>query len=62
MTEDQTVEALLDIIDSERAENRDLSAQLTVLGLAERVGKAEFRPTRAGWNLLGEKGRKHRYA
>ena len=62
MTEDQTVEALLDIIDSERAENRDLSAQLTVLGLAERTGKAGFRPTSAGWNLLGEKGRKHRYA
>ena len=62
MTEDQTVEALLDIIDSERAEIRDLSAQLTVLGLAERTGKSAFRPTSAGWNLLGDKGRKHRYA
>ncbi|WP_231379075.1 MULTISPECIES: hypothetical protein [Brevundimonas] len=51
---------MLDLVDAERSESADRSAQLTVLGLVERVGRNGYRPTTAGWNLLGERGRAFR--
>jgi hypothetical protein len=60
VTEAERIEALLDLVDAERSESADRSAQLTVLGLVERVGRNGYRPTTAGWNLLGERGRAFR--
>lgn len=57
MTDSDRIEALLDIVDPDRTAGHDRSAQLVVLGYAERVGRAGFRPTNAGWTLLGDKGR-----
>ncbi|RZI98561.1 MAG: hypothetical protein EON90_12860 [Brevundimonas sp.] len=57
MTDHDRIEALLDIVDDERTQSPDLSQKLVVLGLAERRGKAGFRPTRAGWTLMSDRGR-----
>ena len=56
MTDADKIEALLDLVDPERAQQAERSGQLVVLGLAERKGKAIW-PTQAGWNLLGDRGR-----
>lgn len=50
------MEALLDIVDETRSENRDHSETLVVLGYAERRRNG-FWPTTAGWNFLGDRGR-----
>ncbi|MNN32022.1 hypothetical protein D3C81_1457330 [compost metagenome] len=61
MTEAERINALLDIVDGDRTQDAESSAQLVILGLAERLGKsARFRPTNAGWNLLGPLGRSFR--
>jgi hypothetical protein len=60
VTEAERIEALLDLVDGERSESAGRSAQLTVLGLVERTGRSGYRPTTAGWNLLGERGRAFR--
>ena len=57
MTEAERTEALLDMVDATRAEVRAQSEQLVVLGYAERRGKKDFWPTKAGWNFLGDRGR-----
>jgi hypothetical protein len=57
MTDTDRIEALLDIVDETRAEERTRSEQLVVLGYAKRRGKNGFWPTNAGWNFLGERGR-----
>ncbi|MBB5745189.1 hypothetical protein [Brevundimonas variabilis] len=57
MTEADRIEALLDIVDESRSENRDCSEKLVVLGYAERRGKKGYWPTQAGWNFLGDRGR-----
>lgn len=57
MTDADRIEALLDIVDDGREENRDRSQQLVVLGYAERRGRNGFWPTQAGWNFLGDRGR-----
>ena len=58
MTEAERIAALLDIVDADRTQDAGASAQLVVLGLAERFGKAgKLRPTNAGWNLMGQQGR-----
>jgi len=57
MTDAERIEALLDLVDEARAQSRDRSEELVVLGLAVRLGRDRFRPTKAGWNLLGERGR-----
>ncbi|GAD60522.1 hypothetical protein [Brevundimonas abyssalis] len=59
MTDAERVDALLDLVDPDRTEDRARSARLMVLGLAERTGRGH-RPTIAGWNLLGDRGRAFR--
>ncbi|MFT4956177.1 MAG: hypothetical protein ACI8U3_002582 [Brevundimonas sp.] len=54
------IDALLDLIDPDRTADPDESAQLVVLGLAEKLGRNACRPTTAGWNLLAERGRPFR--
>jgi len=56
MTDADRIEALLDIVDETRPENRDHSETLVVLGYAERRRNG-FWPTTAGWNFLGDRGR-----
>ena len=51
------IEALLNILDETRTENRDESGKLVVLGFAERRGKSGLWPTNAEWNLMGDRGR-----
>lgn len=57
MTEADKVEALLDIVDATRTEDRTQSEKLAVLGYVGRRGRKGFWPTNAGWNLLGDQGR-----
>jgi hypothetical protein len=57
MNDADRIEALLDIVDDTRAPSRDRSETLVVFGYAERRGKNGFRPTNAGWALLGDQGR-----
>ena len=56
MSDADALEALLDLVDPDRREDADRSARLIVLGMAVRDGR-RVRPTRAGWNLMGEAGR-----
>lgn len=57
MTDADRIEALLNIVDDTRTENRGESETLVVLGLAERRGRGGFWPTNAGWTLMGDRGR-----
>lgn len=57
VTHDQSVEALLDIVDKDRTATEANSAQLVVLGLAVRHPKRGYSPTNAGWNVMGQRGR-----
>jgi hypothetical protein len=59
MTDAERIEALLNIVDETRFENLAQSEKLAVLGFVERRGKNKFRPTNAGWNLMGDRGRIH---
>lgn len=56
MNDADRIDALLDLVDPDRADNAEKTRRLVVLGLAERRGKG-FWPTNAGWNLLGDLGR-----
>ena len=56
MTNEELIEALLDIVDAERSDRVENSEKLVVLGYAERRTKG-FWPTNAGWNFLGQRGR-----
>lgn len=60
MNDPERLEALLDLVDPERTENPDQSRRLTVFGLAREAGRNGFRPTTAGWNLLGTRGARFR--
>ena len=60
MTDAERIDALLDLVDSNRASGSDRGPELVMLGLAEKLPKEGFRPTRAGWALLGDKGRAFR--
>ena len=62
MTDAERIEALLDIADPAREADPARSAKLKVLGLAESVGAAGYRPTTAGWSALAERGRAFRNA
>lgn len=57
MTDIEAIEALLDIVDTTRPERREQSERLAVLGYVERRGRKGFWPTKAGWNVLGDRGR-----
>lgn len=57
MTDADRMEALLDLVDDTRSPSRERSESLVVFGYAERRGKNSFRPTTAGWNFLGARGR-----
>jgi hypothetical protein len=54
------IEALLDILDRNRPENPQAGPELTILGLAHLTAKSVYRPTTAGWNLLGDQGKPYR--
>lgn len=56
MTDTERLDALLALADPEKPTPREAAERLVVLGLAEQHRK-NFRPTSAGWNLLGERGR-----
>lgn len=60
MTDAERIEALLDLVDSERGPGTDRGPELVILGLAEKLPKTGFRPTRAGWALMGDRGRPFR--
>ena len=60
MTDADRIEALLDLVDPERANASPRASELAVLGLAVRSAKGTFQPTRAGWALLGDKGRAYK--
>lgn len=60
MTDDERIDALLDLIDPERLPVESRGPQLAVLGLAVQAPKGGFRPTTAGWSLLGARGRAFR--
>ena len=57
MTDAERFNALLDLVDPDRSGNSQRGAELAVLGLAERMPKGGYVPTRAGWALMGDKGR-----
>jgi hypothetical protein len=59
-TDAERIEALLDLVDPERSPNPGNGPELQVLGLAEGSAKGGYSPTRAGWALLGDKGRVYR--
>jgi len=56
MTDEDRIEALLDIVDETRTADRARSETLVVLGYAVRRGKGYW-PSNAGWNCLGDRGR-----
>lgn len=58
MTDHEMIEALLDIVDDTRTETPNRTEALVVRGYAARTGRRLLRPTTAGWNLLGERGRR----
>lgn len=60
MTDAERIEALLDLVDTNRNSGADRGPQLVVLGLAEKLPKVGYRPTRAGWALMGDRGRAFR--
>jgi hypothetical protein len=60
MNDPDRIDALLDLIDPDRKPADSRGAQLAVLGLAAPGQKGRYRPTTAGWSLLGEKGRAFR--
>ena len=60
MNDAERIEALLDLVDSDRVPAESRGPQLAVLGLAAQGAKGGYRPTTAGWSLLGEKGRAFR--
>ena len=57
MNDAACLEALLDLVDPDRPPAEGRGPQLAVLGLAALTTKGKYRPTNAGWSLLGEKGR-----
>ena len=57
MTDDERIEALLDLVDPARAAAANQGAKLAVLGLAEAAPKGGYRPTNAGGVVIGNRGR-----
>jgi hypothetical protein len=60
MNDADRIEALLDLVDPDRSPAESRGPQLVVLGLAASQPKGGYRPTNAGWALLGDKGRPFR--
>ena len=60
MTDAVRIEALLALVVSDRGMGSERAPQLAILGLVEKLPKAGYRPTRAGWALMGERGRAFR--
>lgn len=57
MTDAERIEALLDLVDPDRAANVNRGQELVVLGLAVAKSKGGYTPTNAGWVLIGSRGR-----
>ncbi|WGM48094.1 hypothetical protein KOAAANKH_02983 [Brevundimonas sp. NIBR10] len=57
MTDDERIDALLDLVDPARNATINRGPELVVLGLAEPGGKGGYRPTNAGWVVIGNRGR-----
>lgn len=60
MNDADRIQALLDLVDPDRPPSEGRGRELTVLGLAAQTPKGGYRPTTAGWSLLGERGRAFR--
>ena len=59
MNDAERIEALLDLVDKDRKADEGRGSQLAILGLATLSSKGQrpYRPTSAGWVLMGDKGR-----
>lgn len=57
MTDRDRIEALLNLVDPARAGAVNQGRELAVLGLAEAGARGGYRPTNAGWVMLGDRGR-----
>lgn len=57
MTDAERIDALLDMVDPGRMPNVSRGPELTVLGLAVAKPKGGYKPTNAGWVLVGNRGR-----
>lgn len=57
MTDKERIEALLDLVDPDRPPAESRGPALAVIGLAAPAVKGGYRPTIAGWSLLGAQGR-----
>lgn len=57
MTDSDLIEALLDLVDATRTETPSRTKALVIRGYAVRKSRGLVRPTTAGWNLLGARGR-----
>lgn len=57
MTDTERLEALMGLVDPARAGNPGRGRELSVLGLAVAGPKGGYRPTNAGWVVLGDHGR-----
>lgn len=57
MSDPDRIEALLNLVDPARSGAVNQGRELAVLGLAEIGAKGGYRPTNAGWVLLGDQGR-----
>ena len=62
MNDAERIEALLDLVDPDRPPADSRGPELVVLGLAIAMPKGGHRPSRAGWGVLGDKGRQFRSA
>lgn len=59
MNDAERVQGLLDLVDPDRARSGNRGPELAVLGLARLSSRGgAYRPTAAGWVLLGEQGRR----
>lgn len=57
MNDAERIEALLNLVDPARRGSVNRGRELAVLGLAEATTKGGYRPTNAGWVLMGDLGR-----
>lgn len=57
MSDAERIEALLDLVDPARTGTVNRGQALAVLGLAQGTAKGGYRPTSAGWVLMGDRGR-----
>ncbi|MBJ7483511.1 hypothetical protein [Brevundimonas sp.] len=57
MTDAERFDALMNLVDPARSANPSRGRELAVFGLAEPGPKGGYRPTNAGWVVIGDQGR-----